>query len=215
MRDMSMQMQEGFEAPVIRPVLISYLDILGDSISMWTGPGAFSATGTPDSILNGKVFLSTESFVDASEITEDNGIGGPVSILLKANNINEDALRQMVRDKRRWRGRAAYMWMGLLNEDLNAVYEFPIRIKTGIMTRIVVNRSSSTVNIELTIDEDLQNAKSSPFRLTDHQRIFPEDMFSAFVVGLANKPAGIERPKGTPPLRDLSTDRLITRILGL
>ena len=196
-RELSTAMQDAVEAPVIRPVLIAYLDIASDPISMWTGAGAFQPTGTPDAVLNGKTFVPDSVFADMSDILEDEGIGGPLTIILQGHDLDDAALRQMVRDRRQWRGRKAYFWLGLLNESLNAVYEYPIRIKTGIMARVVINRGKDNVSIELTVDEDLGNAKTAAWRITDHARIHSEDTFSSFVTELANKPNGLERPRTT------------------
>lgn len=206
-RDLTTTMATAVAQPVIRPVLIAYLDIASDPISMWTGAGTFAPSGSPDAVLNGKMFYPDQSFIDMSDIIEDQGIGGPVTIILKANDLDEDALRQIVRDRRAWRGRSAYMWLGLLNENLNAVLEYPVRIKTGIMTRVVVTRSYGNVNLEITIDADLQNARSAPYRILDHQRIFAGDTFSAFIIELGNKPAGLERPSGTVATATAAGDR--------
>ena len=192
-RDLTSTMQSALQQQTIRPVLISYLDIASDPISMWTGSGTFAPTGSPDAILNGKTFYSDQSFVDVSDIVEDQGIGGPVTIILKASDLDEDALRQVSRDRASWRGRPAYMWLGLLNETLNAVHSYPVRIKTGIMTQMVVTRSYGEVVIQLTVDVDVSNARSAPFRLLDHQRIHSGDTFSSFVIELSNKPSGLER----------------------
>ena len=194
-RDLTSEMLGAIEAPVIRPVLIAYLDIASDPIAMWTGAGTFQPTGSPDLILNGKSFLPNSAFADMSEIKEDEGIGGPITILLAGDSLDEAALRQIVRDRRQWRGRKAYFWLGLLNENLNAVYEYPVRIKTGIMTRVEVRRGTDDVSIELVVDEDLGNAKTAAFRITDHARIHAGDTFSSFVTELANKPNGLERPR--------------------
>lgn len=192
-RDLTASMLSAIGAPVIRPVLIAYLDIASDPIAMWTGAGTFQPTGSADAVLNGKSFSPDSAFADMSEILENEGIGGPITVILRGHSLDADALRQIVRDRRQWRGRKAFFWLGLLNEELNAVYEYPVRIKTGIMTRVVVSRGTDDVSIELTVDEDLQNAKTAPFRLTDHARIHAGDTFSAYVIELANKPGGLER----------------------
>lgn len=207
-RDLTAAMATAIEQPVIRPVLIAYLDIASDPIAMWTGAGTFLPTGSDDAVLNGKTFYPDQSFIDVSEIVEDQGIGGPVTISLKADELDEDALRQIVRDRRAWRGRNAYLWMGLLNTDLNAVLEYPVRIKTGIMTRVVVNRSYGQVNLEITVDVDLQNAKSAPFRWLDHQRIYDGDTFSSYIIELANKPSGLERPSWITTASNKEQDEL-------
>ena len=196
-RPMTAAMQTALNQQVIRPVLIAFMDIVSDPITMWTGPGAFAPTGSGDSVLDGKTFLSAESVADVSDIQEDQGIGGPVTILLKANNLNQDALRQFVRDRRAWRGRPAYLWMGLFDSTAVGVIASPIRIKTGIMARVSIVRSTESVFIELVIDSDLQNARSAKFELIDHQRIYSNDRFSSFILELANKPAGLERPRST------------------
>ena len=193
-RPMTSAMGIALSEQVIRPVLIAYLDIASDPIAMWTGAGTFQPSGSPDSVLNGKSFFSSQSFADVSDIKEDQGIGGPVTLILKAEALDQDALRQLVRDRREWRGRPAYLWLGLFNESLNAVLEYPIRIKTGIMTSVTVTRSTSEVYIQMVIDADLQNAKTAPFRLLDHGRVWPSDTFSSFIIELSNKPAGLERP---------------------
>jgi hypothetical protein len=198
-RPMSTAMQNALNAQVIRPVLIAFMDIASDPITMWTGPGAFAPTGSGDSVLDGKTFLSAESVADVSDIQEDQGIGGPVTILLKANDLDADALRQFVKDRRAWRGRPAYLWMGLFDSTAVAVISSPIRIKTGIMTRVSVVRSTEDVFIELVIDSDLQNARSAKFEWIDHQRVYPDDRFSSFILELANKPAGLERSRAVEP----------------
>lgn len=196
-RDMTTVMRDALAAPVIRPVLIAYLDISGDPISMWTGAGTFMPTGSGDSVLNGKTFYPDQSFVSVTDIVEDQGIGGAVTITLKANDLDEDALRQMCRDRAAWRGREAHLWLGLLNTDLQSVYADPVRIKTGVMTSISVTRSYGEVSIQIVVDVDIQNARSAPFRLLDHQRIHSGDTFSSFMIELANKPSGLERASAT------------------
>lgn len=208
-RDMSIEMQVALEQPVIRPVLIAYLDILNDPIAMWTGVGNFAPNGSDDEVLNGKVFQSDKSFADMSDVSEDNGIGGPLTIILKANSLNEDALRQIVRDKRRWRSRKAYIWLGLLNEELNAVLEYPVRIKTGIIASVTVTRGVDNVSIEMIVDEDLQDASTAAFKITDHQQIVEGDTFASFVSKLANQPKGLEtNSMNTASGRQAMMDRL-------
>jgi hypothetical protein len=197
-RELTTAMQAAIDAPVIRPVALAYLDIASDPIAMWTGPGSFQPTGSPDGVLNGKTFLPSAAFADMSEIQEDEGIGGPVTIVLQGSSLDEPALRQFVRDRRQWRGRRAYIWLGYLNENLYAVHEWPVRIKTALMVDVKVRRGVDDVSIQLVIDEDLGRAKTAAWRITDHARIHPTDTFSSFVTDLANKPNGLERPRSTP-----------------
>ena len=198
MRDLTASMSTALQAPTVRPVLIGRLDIANDPVQAWTGPGLFAPTGTGDAALDGFTFDPAEGFVDMSSIKEDQSIGGPVTITAKGHDLNEDLLRQIVRDRRAWRGQKAWLWMGLLDETSNVVSN-PVRIKTGVMTKMEVKRSRDDAAILVTVDQDLGNAESGPFRVTDHVRIWPADTFSTFVVRLSNKPSGIERTDfGTP-----------------
>jgi hypothetical protein len=65
------------------------------------------------------------------------------------------------------------------------------------MTQIIVARSFGEVAIKLTVDVDVSNARSAPFRLLDHQRIHSGDTFSSYVIELSNKSSGLERTSGS------------------
>ena len=193
MADLTDDMQNAVEQKTFRPVVIAYLDILGDPIAMWTGNGDFAPSGGSDPVLNGKVYYRSESFASVSEIQQDEGIGAPVIVTLKANDLDESALRQVIRDKRRWLGRKAYIWLGVYDEDGKTVLSEPTRIKTGILAEAQISRSTGDVSLQFSIDSDLQNAKSAPLRYVEHQKIFEGDLFSSFIIELANKPSGFIR----------------------
>ena len=193
MADLTDDMQDAVEQKTFRPVVIAYLDILGDPIAMWTGNGDFAPSGGSDPVLNGKVYYRSESFASVSEIQQDEGIGAPVIVTLKANDLDESALRQVIRDKRRWLGRKAYIWLGVYDEDGKTVLSEPTRIKTGILAEAQISRSTGDVSLQFSIDSDLQNAKSAPLRYVEHQKIFEGDLFSSFIIELANKPSGFIR----------------------
>lgn len=193
MSDLTEDMQAAVESKTFRPVVIAYLDILGDPIAMWTGNGDFAPSGGTDPVLNGKVYYRSESFANISEIQQDESIGAPVVITLKANDLDESALRQVIRDKRRWLGRKAYVWLGIYDEDGKTVLSEPIRIKTGILAEAQIIRSTGEAALQFSIDSDLQNARSAALRYVEHQNIFEGDTFSSYMVDLANKPGGFVR----------------------
>ncbi len=74
-----------------------------------------------------------------------------------------------------------------------------MRIKTGVITQMFISRNQDKAVVGTTIDRDLGNARSAPFRWIDHPRLFATDTFSTFVIKLANKPAGLERSDVLPP----------------
>lgn len=191
MRDITAGAQSALQDRVVRPVLIVRLDILNDPFRAWTGPGTFAPTGSSDSALNDQTFQSVDVPTEVSDITEDQGTGEPLRLSASAHSAAAPLLRQIVRDKRMWRGRKAWAWLGLLEENQLSVVDDPIRIKTGFMTSMLLTRNDETVDIQVTIDLDMSNANAPPFRILDHSRTYPSDTFSAFMIKLANKPEGL------------------------
>ena len=189
-RDITAAIDAALLAQGVKRVLIGRLDITSDPVIAWTGPGTFSPTGSGDTALDGQTFAPLSPFISVSNIVEDQGIGGPTTISLAGHDLDEDLLRQIVRDKRAWRGKPAYLWEGLLDVDHFSVLEFPFRIKTGVMIQMTTNRGPEGAVVSVTIDRDLGNARSAPFRWIDHSRFWPADTWSNFMIKLANKPQG-------------------------
>lgn len=207
MRDLSSAMSTALDARVVRPVLIGRLDIQTDPVAAWNGPGVFAPSGTGDTELDGYTFDGIEGFIDLSSIKEDQGIGGPVTITAAAHDLDEVLLKQVVRDKRAWRGQAAFLWLGLLDDDTNVISN-PTRIKTGVMTAMEIRRGPDTAAIIVTIDQDFGNASGAPFRILDHPRIWSSDTFSTFMTALSNKPQGLTRSDTLRPGQtDFTGDR--------
>ena len=193
-RDLTPTMETALAAREVRPVIIGRLDIDGDPIFSWTGPGIFAPTGTGDSALDGQTFDPIAPFVQMSSVSEDQGIGGPVTLTTTAHSDDEPILRQIVRDRRAWRGKPAYLWLGLLDEQEASVLNNPVRIKTGVITSMVIAREADNSVVDVVIDTDLGNARSAPFRYIDHRRYFPDDIFSSFLINQVNRPGGPFRP---------------------
>jgi len=191
-RDLSAAMQTAVAAPIVRPVLIGRLDIKDDPVTAWTGPGIFAPTATGDAALDGETFDPLGPFVDVSDIHEDQSMGEPVVIRLHGHDIDETLLRQVVRDKRVWRGRKAWLWMGLLDSDNFTIIANPARIKTGVISRMEIRRREGESIVDVAIDDDRANSRSGPFRWVDHVRFHAADTFSAHVIKLANKARGLE-----------------------
>ncbi len=190
-RDLTSGMVTGLEAGVVRPVLLGRFDILTDPLVAWTGHGTFAPTGTGDPALDGQTFFSMAPYIELSNVVEDQGIGGPTTIVVSGHDLDEELLRQIVRDKRQWRGRGAWLWLGLLNADEATVIVDPTRMKTGVMTQMTTDRDGETASVTVTIDQDLGKAQGALFRWLDHTRIFSADTWSTFIIELANKPEGI------------------------
>ena len=216
-RDLTPTMETALAAREVRPVIIGRLDIEGDPVFAWTGPGIFAPTGTGDAALDGQTFDPTSPFVQMSSVSEDQGIGGPVTLTATAHLDDEPLLRQVITDRRAWRGKPAYLWLGLLDEQEAVVLSNPVRIKTGVITSMIVAREADSAVIDVVIDSDLGNSQSAPFRYIDHQRYFPDDIFSTFLINQVNRPGGPFRGGGgaTGPIIpiDLNRERRIRDLL--
>ena len=191
-RTITAALSAALQLSTIRPVLIGRLDIATDPVYAWTGPGIYAPSGTADSILNGISFDPVAPFVSVSDIQEDQGIGKPVTMIFSGHDVDEELLIQVVRDKRAWRGKNAYLWLGLLDTNEYSVIADPTRIKTGVITQMKTMRTEETAVVEVIIDQDLGNAKSAPFRWLDHTRLFSSDTFSTYMIKLGNRPQGFE-----------------------
>lgn len=191
-REMHANQAAAYQQKTVRPVLIGRFDILSDPVIAWTGPGTFMPVGTGDAAMDGQVFEPLAPIVDISPIDEDMGIGGPVVVTLTGHDLDQDILRQVIRDKRQWRGRKAWIWEGLIDVDEHSVIQNPVRLKTGFMTQIRTRRDKDTAEVMVTVDRDLGNARSAPYRWVDHAQRYSGDTFSNYIVKLANKPRGLE-----------------------
>lgn len=189
-RDLDPVVGTALVSPVIRPVLLVRLDIASDPLTAWTGPGVFVPTGSGDAALDNQIFLNAAPIVDLTGITENKDIGGPVTLTVSGHDLEEDLLAQIISDRRQWRGRKAWLWLGLLAADQKSVIGNPFRLKTGVIVSINTLRNHETSTVSVTIDRDLGNARSAPFRYQDHPRFWDGDTFGTFLTKLANKPQG-------------------------
>lgn len=201
-RIMDATVSTALENDVIRPVLFAYLDIASDPLICWTGPGLFSTGNSGDSILDDKTFIGLPPLMEVGDIVEDFGPGGPTSITVNGQDLDEELLLQIVRDRYEWRGRKACLWMGLLATNNKVVVGNPIRIKTGVISELTTVRNLETAEVQITIDRDLGRARGSVYRWIDHPRFYPQDEWSSFIVSLANRGEDFE---GEELLKDFLT----------
>jgi hypothetical protein len=180
-------MSAGLAQQTVHPVLIARFDILSDPLTCWTGPGVFAPSSTGDTAMDGQIFAGLPPLMGIGDIVEDFGPGGPTTITIAGHQLDQVLLKQVVRDRREWRGRKAWMWMGLLDSDNKTVLTNPVRIKTGIMASMTTIRNSDTYEVQVTIDRDLGRAQGSVFRLMDHIRFYPSDKFSTWLPLMANQ----------------------------
>jgi len=192
-RDLSAAMQTALQDRVLSDVAIGRLDIASDPVYFWTGPGLFAPSGTGDAALDGNVYDSDEAPADISEISEDPGGEDSVLLTFPAHDMDQNLLRQIVRDRRQWRLRKAWLWKGLLDtSDLKTVIANPMRAFTGVITNVRVMRDDEGAGVAVTLGRDYGLATGTPYRIINHARLWPGDTYSAYLLKLANKPGGLE-----------------------
>lgn len=173
-------------ADVVRPVFVVRLDILGDPLFGWTGPGAFAPNATGDAKLDGSIFFESEGFVEISDVTETMGIGGPIDITFAAGSLEQEALFERIFVSRRaFISRPAHVWQFWLSEDESGLYEQYEQFFSGVMTGADLTRSGDQpAIITVNCDFDLQGAKRPPALLAEHQTYYPGDTFATRINGI-------------------------------
>src|SRR5690606_11127974 len=154
--------------------------------------GAFVPTETGDDDLDGNTFLEIDSAIDISEITQDRGIGQPVTITFSAGNMDQEAVvDELVKDRRNFLGRKAKLWLFFLNADEDSVLpEFTV-LFSGVMVAAETQRQvGRPAVISVTCDQDLQHAETAPVRWIDHMLFYPDDTWSSFITDLSRGPIG-------------------------
>lgn len=197
-RDLTASMDTALAATVLRPVLIARLDIRDDPLYAWTGPGAFVPVGSGDTALDGNTYLPAEGLVDIGTVAEEYSAGGPMRLTVTAAELNDVLMRQVVRDRRIWQGRKAWLWLGLLDTDDMTVIPWPVRLKTGVISSMEVTRGGRGGPVcTVTIDADLGRATGAAYRIKGHALVWPGDTASTYLVRLAQGPLGAAHRDGS------------------
>jgi len=194
---LTVEMNNTLTGGVITPVWIVRLDIPTDPFYAWTGSAIFAPTGTGDTALDGYTFEPLDGLVGISDAVEDGGIGSALTMTAMADGLNEELLRQIVRDKRAWQGKPAWIWLALLNNDDATVIPNPVRYKTGVLTQMSLQDGQEGGVVSITVDVDTGAAAGRTMRVRDHNRLFSDDTFGNFVQKLENRPTGFKGSIGT------------------
>lgn len=172
-------------APVVRPVIVGYLDFADDPAFGWTGNGIFAPVGTGDPILDNNQFAPVDSAIDISSITENTENGGPLTLKFNAHDLDTEVIRQIVRDRRDWQLRRVKIWQFFMEADQATVSNFFLQRFSGVMVQSHIDRDHNTgTTITIECDTDLRGGNDGPARLLDHSRFYPADKFATFLPDL-------------------------------
>lgn len=208
-----MALEDVLTAHVVRPVVAGWLDFETDPVRGWTGPGIFAPTGTGDTDLDGETFLAVGGAVEMTEIVEDRGIGGPITVSFAAGDMeDEEVFAQIVADRRAFMARRAKFWRFFLSEDEATVLpDFTVLFDGVMVSANTTRQTGQPAIISVTCDQDTQKAVGAPTRLIDHQVFYPTDTFSEFIIDLDRggvavapynwsfRPINPDQPPGLPP----------------
>lgn len=209
-----MALSDHLEASNVRPVIIGFLDFKGAPKRGWTGPGLFVPSGTGDPDLDGHTFEPTAGAVEISDVTENQGLGGPVTITFLAGEMDdEDIVKEIISDQRAFMARKARIWLGFLTADESGV-EPDIQAKfTGVMVGAKSTRKPGKgAVLEVRCDADLQGAQGPPVRIVTHQEAFSGDTFSTYINDRDRGPNASAEPMPLPGGRVIERDQ--TRDIG-
>ena len=155
------------------PVFFVRLNIDTDPVYAWTGFGPKSFTSTGDSALDGITFLGIGNIAEIGSLEEKEDGSQSVPLILPGVDLNDDVLKQIVRDNRTWRRKKGYIWFTTMEPD-GTLSGTPTRVKTGRMDVFSVEQDGEegVVKVDLEafashVSEALNSAYSEQVFLID------------------------------------------------
>lgn len=183
------------DGDVVPVAFIIRLDVEGDPLYAWTGFGdlTFAAGATGDSALDGKTFAGiTHLVADVGAVQDSRGGSGALEVSLPGVDLTDEAMRQVVYDRRRWQFKPAWVWLAILDDNGNVVGK-PIRLKSGRMDRMPVEETEDGVGTVTCVIEGYQAYGSEPLstRYSEQEDIDSADTSQKWVWQLANMTPGL------------------------
>jgi hypothetical protein len=177
------------DSPTVGWAYFIRLDIDADPIIAWTGFGAYAfASNYPDAALAGKTFDGITHLVgEVSPVTEGQGGSEALMLTLPGVNMTDEAMRQVVYDRRRWQFRPAWVWVALLDAT-GAIVGAPIRLKSGRMDQMTVTEEddgSGTVRCQIESAQSYQG-EALATRYSEQKELDSTDLSQDYVWQLAN-----------------------------
>lgn len=188
-RDLNASTEAAINASVVYPVWLFRLDILYDPVIVWTGARDITFGAMTDTALSGLTFERVGSVGDIGNVVEGRGGSQALNLRLPGVDLNDDALKQVVKDKRRWQFRQAWVWMATLDANYDLV-GIPFRVKTGRMDRMNVGKGRNAGYINLVVESHQAYASEVGNRKYSELKDFdPTDTSQNYVHDLANRQA--------------------------
>jgi hypothetical protein len=166
------------------------LDITTDPVFAWTGMGdlTFAAGATGDSALDGQTFQGiTHLVADIGAVQDQQGGTNALEISLPGVDLTDEAMRQIVYDRRKWQFKPGRLWLVFL-DDAGAVIGKPVRLRSGKMDLMTVQENDDGTGIVKCIVESQQAYASEPLasRYSEQSNVDATDTSQKYVWQLAN-----------------------------
>lgn len=171
-------------------VWIIRLDITNDPLFAWTGFGdlTFAAGATGDTALDGQTFQGiTHLIAEVGAVQDQQGGSTALEISVPGISLTDEAMRQVVYDRRVWQFKTAYAWLAFLDDNDNVIGN-PVRVKSGRMDQMLVEESEDGTGVIRCVIEGQQaySAEASGSRYSEQEELDPTDTSQKYVWALAN-----------------------------
>jgi hypothetical protein len=178
------------EAENLNFAWIIRLDIQTDPVLAWTGFGdlTFAAGQTGDGALDGQTFQGITHLVAEIGAVGDGDSGSQaLELRLPGVDLQDELLKQVVYDRRKWKFRQAWAWIALFDDAGNVIGK-PIRVKTGRMDQMAVSESEDGEGLVICTIESQQAYASEALntRWSEQTELDPNDNSQQYVWALAN-----------------------------
>lgn len=204
-RDLHASTAAALDAEAVYTAWLFRLDIADDPVIVWTGARDYTPAGTGDAALDGFLFERVGFPGNIGNVVDGRGGSQALSLSLPGVDLNDEALKQVVKDKRRWQFRQAWVWIATLDANYNVV-GVPFRVKTGRIDKMNIGQGRKGNYVNVTIEShqayasEVANTKYSELRDFD-----PTDTSQNYVHDLANRQAII----GGATANNASTNALV------
>ena len=177
-RNLSSGMQTAVEADVVRPIVLVQCAFDSGDLNLWNGIGDLTVNSVD--YVGAGTLLSIGEIAESSEL-QANGISVTLSGIT-------DPLLAKARDED-YQGRELKVLLGAMDAS-NGVISNPVVVFSGFMDTMVINDSSETATIVVTVENRLiefERTRIRRYTAEDQKIDYPNDKGLEFVTEIAEK----------------------------
>lgn len=180
--------QDALAAPIRKPALFAWLDILGEPIRVTNAPYSVTFTDTGDADLDDQTFDAVDArlvSVSPVRIRED----GTETVTLQLSGLAgvDDELMTAIGDKANFQGRDCRLWRAMLDPGTFRRIGTVWTLITGYMNVPKILGDQTQQVIQLEVESYLGFLKRASGRTyLDQQDFDPDDHSAALAIAIAN-----------------------------